>query len=66
MVDFVTDGSSFTDMQMLVALNSKERTAEEFETLFEEADPRLKLVNVHRSAGSPLSIMEVRLGAVAQ
>ena len=49
------------DMQMMTVCNSRERTAEEFEGLFHKADSRLKLVNIHRTPGSAMAIMEVRL-----
>ena len=47
----------------MTANNSRERTAEEFEGLFKAADPRLRLVDIHRTPGSPLSIIEVRFNA---
>ena len=50
---------------MMTCCNSRERTAEQFETLFAAADPRLKLVNIHRVPGSPLGIMEVRFSEKA-
>lgn len=48
-------------MQMMTVINSQERTAEEFEKLFTEADPRLKLVKIHAAPGAPLSVLEVKL-----
>ncbi len=47
-------------MQMLVALNSRERTKDDFERLLKEADPRFNLVSIHTSPGSSLSIVEAR------
>lgn len=52
--------SRMSDMQMLTCMNARERTAQDFEKLFTAADARFKLVNTHRSPGSPLAIMEVR------
>ena len=52
-----------TDIQMMTVCNSRERTAEEFEALFKAADPRFRLVGIHRTPGSPLSIVEVRFNA---
>ncbi|KAL9116310.1 MAG: hypothetical protein Q9187_007166 [Circinaria calcarea] len=48
------------DMQMLVSLNAKERTAEDWEVLFKKADPRLNLAQVHRLPGSFVAVMEVK------
>ena len=45
---------------MMTMCNSRERTAEEFEALFKAADQRFHLVDVHRTLGNPLSIIEVR------
>ena len=56
----------FTDMQMLSTVNSKERTAAEFEALVRQADSRFELVNIHTVPGSPLSIMEFRFGSAAE
>ncbi|CAD6592867.1 MAG: hypothetical protein ASARMPREDX12_006536 [Alectoria sarmentosa] len=48
------------DMQMLTCLNSRERTAQDYEELFTAADTRFKLANIHQSPGSPLAILEIR------
>lgn len=48
------------DMQMMTICNSRVCTAREFEGLFHEADPRLKLFNIHRTSGSAMT-MEIRL-----
>ena len=50
-------------MQMMMVCNSRERTAEDFEGLLHKADPRLKLVNIHRTLGSAMAIIEVRLSS---
>ena len=44
---------------MMTVCNSRERTKEEFEKLFKAADERFQMVDVHRTPGSPLSIIEV-------
>lgn len=46
-------------MQMLVSLNAKERTVEDWEVLFKRADPRLNLAQVHTLPGSIIAVMEV-------
>ena len=48
-------------MAMMTLLNSSERDLEEWHSLFSLADPRLKLVNITRSPGSALSVMELAL-----
>jgi hypothetical protein len=47
------------DMYMLAFQNAKERTAKDWASLFETADPRLKLTRVVQPARSSLAIMEV-------
>ena len=53
-------GYRMVDMQMLTCLNSRERTAQDYEELFTAADTRFKLANIHQSPGSPLAILEIR------
>lgn len=43
---------------MLSILNARERDADEWRSLFEEADPCFDFQGVKRSPGSNLSIME--------
>ena len=52
-----------SDFQMMTVNNSRERTKEEFEALFKAADLRFRLVDVHRTLGSPLAIIEVGFNA---
>ena len=47
-------------MQMLVSLNAKERTVEDWEVLFKKADPCLNLARVHTLPGSIIAVMEVK------
>ena len=46
------------DLTMLSILNARERDADDWESLFKEADPRFKFHGVKRSTGSNLAIME--------
>jgi len=48
------------DMQMLVQFGSKERTLEDWEALFKEADPELEIVGQVKPAGSADTLMELR------
>lgn len=43
---------------MLSILNARERDADEWESLFAEADPRFEVQDVKRPNGSNLAIME--------
>jgi hypothetical protein len=47
------------DMQMMVCMNSLERTAEEWEALFQKADERLVLRNVNQQPGVAFAVIEV-------
>ncbi|KAL9608656.1 MAG: hypothetical protein Q9167_006523 [Letrouitia subvulpina] len=47
------------DMYMLAFQNAKERTANDWTTLFQETDPRLKLTRVHQQAKSSLAVVEI-------
>lgn len=55
-----TDFSSGYDLAMLASFNSKERDAEEWRALFEQADSRLKLERIVGSPGSILSVIEAK------
>lgn len=46
------------DLNMLSILNARERDADEWRSLFAEADPRFEFQGVKRSYGSDLAIME--------
>lgn len=46
-------------MYMLAFQNAKERTANDWTTLFKEADPRFKLTRVSQPSKSSLAIVEV-------
>lgn len=46
-------------MYMLAFQNAKERTAKDWASLFETADPRFKLARVVQPARSSLAVMEV-------
>jgi len=46
------------DMNMLSILNARERDADEWESLFAEADPRFEFQGFKRPDGSNLAIME--------
>jgi hypothetical protein len=46
------------DLVMLTLLNAQERTKEDYETLFEEADKRFKLVSITREEGGIMSVVE--------
>ncbi|KAF2103339.1 S-adenosyl-L-methionine-dependent methyltransferase [Rhizodiscina lignyota] len=50
---------SFADLMMMAFHNSKERSPEQFWALFQEADPRFKLVEFRQPEGSSLGFMEV-------
>ena len=43
---------------MLSILNARERDADEWQSLFKEADPRFRFLGVKRSKGSSFAIME--------
>lgn len=47
------------DVEMLTMLNGKERTAEEWKELFQQADQGLKVSNVNLQKGSALGVFEV-------
>lgn len=47
------------DFMMLALCNARERTLEEWTTLFAQADPRLNFRGVKQPPGSRLSILEV-------
>ena len=49
------------DMQMMVQFGSKERTLEDFRTLFALADPRLRIVDLKVPVGSADTLMELML-----
>jgi hypothetical protein len=49
---------SALDMQMLVALNSKERTVEQWQGLFKLADERLVFKGVHQPPGVGFAVIE--------
>jgi hypothetical protein len=51
------------DLQMLVTLNAKERTVDEWESLFLKADQRLKLASVKTFPGTAWGLIEVVFGA---
>ena len=46
------------DMTMLSILNARERDADEWRSLFAEADPRFEFQGVKQPTGSNLAIME--------
>jgi len=46
------------DLTMLQLLNAREREAQEWETLFQQADDRYELVQIRHPEGSSLSLME--------
>ena len=48
------------DLNMLSILNARERDADEWRSLFAEADPRFEFQGVKRPKGSNLAIMEAR------
>jgi len=48
------------DLAMLQNFNSKERDADEWRTLFEQADDRLKLDRISCPPGSILSVIEAK------
>ena len=50
---------SDADMYMLAFQNAKERTANDWTTLFKEADPRFKLTRLSQPSKSSLAIVEV-------
>lgn len=47
------------DLQMLVAVNAKERTYDDWRRLFAEADPRFELRKVHQPLGCATGLIEV-------
>ncbi|KAK8204818.1 O-methyltransferase-domain-containing protein [Phyllosticta capitalensis] len=51
------------DLAMMVLNNARERDAEDWEALFKQADPRLKLETVSALPGSILSLMSLSLKA---
>ena len=56
----VDNAFRLSDSQVMTYCNARERTAAEFESLFQAADPRFHLVEVHITPGSSLSILEIR------
>ncbi|KAH8896371.1 S-adenosyl-L-methionine-dependent methyltransferase [Thozetella sp. PMI_491] len=50
---------SFADMQVFTALNSRERSAEDWGALLKEADERFHVKAIYDSPGTPLGIIEV-------
>jgi hypothetical protein len=52
---------SSLDIQMMVALNSKERTVEDWIALIKMADERLQFKGVHSVEGAPFAVIEVAL-----
>ncbi|KAL2783332.1 O-methyltransferase-domain-containing protein [Aspergillus keveii] len=52
---------SFMDLQMMVVVNGKERTRQEWDELLALADPRLKIVSVKQPQYSVASIIEIGL-----
>ncbi|KAL3496089.1 S-adenosyl-L-methionine-dependent methyltransferase [Aspergillus germanicus] len=51
----------FMDLQMMVVVNGKERTRQEWDELLALADPRLKIVSVKQPQYSVASIIEIGL-----
>lgn len=51
--------SSDYDVYMLGLQNAKERTIEDFSTMFKEVDPRFKLTGVNQPDKSFLAIVEI-------
>ncbi|KAI0015530.1 O-methyltransferase-domain-containing protein [Xylariomycetidae sp. FL0641] len=51
------------DMSMMSLFNSQDRTVNEWETLFSQADRRFKLESVTQPQGSALAILDVRWNA---
>jgi 6-hydroxytryprostatin B O-methyltransferase len=49
------------DLQMMAALNAKERTRADWEALLRAADQRLRIANVRQPIGSADAIIEVVL-----
>ncbi|KAF2087434.1 S-adenosyl-L-methionine-dependent methyltransferase [Saccharata proteae CBS 121410] len=49
----------FMDIQMMLHMAAAERELSDWETLFQQTDPRLELKNVKTPAGSALSVMEL-------
>ena len=49
------------DLMMMQAFNSGERSLEDWNALFEQADKNLKLKNVIQPVGSLMSVIEVGL-----
>ena len=49
------------DLQMLTALNSKLRTAEDWAKLLKEVDERLNLKAINQTPGSPFAVIEAVL-----
>ena len=50
--------NSNLDLGMKELLNAKERTSEDWKQLFQEADPRFKLISIKKPPASELSIVE--------
>ena len=48
------------DLNMLGILNARERDADEWRSLFKEADTRFDFLGVKQPEGSSLAIMEAR------
>jgi 6-hydroxytryprostatin B O-methyltransferase len=61
MGDHLADDRSFMDLQMMVVVNGKERTRQEWDELLALADPRLKIVSVKQPQYSVASIIEIGL-----
>jgi hypothetical protein len=50
------------DLQMMIACNGIDRTAENWTKLFKNADERFSLANVSMPRGSPFGLLEVMFG----
>ena len=49
------------DLTMMQVFNSHERAIEDWSTLLEQVDARLRLIRVHQGFGSSMAILEVVL-----
>lgn len=49
------------DMTMMQVFNSHERELDDWKAVFQKADGRLRLLNVHQPVGSTMSLMELGL-----
>ena len=47
------------DMIMLIGVNARERTAEDFKRVLKESDPRFSLEGIHKPEGSAMSLVEI-------